>query len=93
MNTSYAYEEICVDFNFKSLQSRRSITDLVFHKILSNNINCPYLFGKVTLRVSCRALRDKSFFMLTAGLFVAVIALCPVLLPWRTNSPYMMNLL
>ena len=27
---NYAYEEICVHFNFKTLQSRRSITDLFF---------------------------------------------------------------
>ena len=60
---NYAYEEICVHFNFKTLQSRRSITDLVFlNKTLNNNINCPYLVGEVALRVPRRTLRDKTTF-------------------------------
>ena len=66
---NYAYEEICVHFKFKTLQSRRSITDLVFlNKILTNNINCPYLVGEVTLRVPRRTLRDKSIFYVNSRL-------------------------
>ena len=56
----FSYEELCLHFNPKTLQSRRSITDLRFlQKILSNNINCPYLVSEVGLRVPHRVLRDK----------------------------------
>ena len=67
----FSYEELCLHFNLKTLQSRRYITDLRFlQKILSNNINCPYLVSEVGLRVPHRVLRDKPTFSVQSRLNV-----------------------
>jgi len=58
MYDQFSYDELCEKFNLKSLQARRSISDLVFmKKILSNDINCPYLVGEVGYRVPQAASR------------------------------------
>ena len=63
MYANFSYEELCVHFNLKTLQSRRNIADLVFlNKLLCNQINSPYLTSQVPLRVPRRILRDKPTF-------------------------------
>ena len=63
MHTNFCYEELCVRFNVKTLQSRRNISDLVFlNKLFNNRINSPYLTSQVSLRVPRRILRDKPTF-------------------------------
>ena len=52
MYKQLSYDELCCNFNVKTLQSRRNIADLSFlNKIVSNSINSPYLVGQIYLHV------------------------------------------
>ena len=52
MYNQLSYEELCCNFNIKTLQSRRSIADLSFlNKLVVNVINSPYLVSQVLLQV------------------------------------------
>ena len=63
MYDHYDYPSLCSMFNLKSLESRRKISDLCFfNKIMTNNINCPYIVGEIPLNVPSRTLRYKPTF-------------------------------
>ena len=63
MYDNYDYPSLCAMFNLQSLQSRRKVSDLCFfNKILTNNINCPYIVGEISLNVPSRVLRYKPTF-------------------------------
>ena len=63
MYDNYNYSSLCTLFNLQSLQSRREVSDLCFfNKILTNNINCPYIVGEISLNVPSRILRYKPTF-------------------------------
>lgn len=52
MYKQLSYEELCCNFNVKSLQSRRNIADLSFlNKVVTNSINSPYLVSQIFLHV------------------------------------------
>ena len=55
MYNQFSYEELCLNFNVKTLQSRRNVSDLSFlNKLLINRLNSPYLVGQVHLQVPQR---------------------------------------
>ena len=63
MYHDYSYESLCENFKLKTLQSRRSISDLTFlNKLLNNTIDSNYLTSQVYLRIPRRILRDKPTF-------------------------------
>ena len=63
MYDNYDYVSLCSMFKLKSLKSRRNISDLCFfNKILTNNINCSYSVGEISLNVPARRHRDKPTF-------------------------------
>ena len=63
MYDNYNYSSLCTLFNTQSLQSRRKVSDLCFfNKVLTHNINCPYIVGEISLNVPSRILRYKPTF-------------------------------
>ena len=63
MYHDYSYESLCDCFNLKTLQSRRSISDLTFlNKLLNNNIDSNYLTSQVHLRVPRRIFPRQTYF-------------------------------
>ena len=86
MYHDYSYESLCDHFNLKTLQSRRSISDLTFlNKLMNNNIDSNYLTSQVHLRVPRRILRDKPTFHVDCRLLKRKDAFMPRVLTLANN--------
>ena len=86
MYSEYSYESLCTNFNLKTLQSRRSITDLTFlNKLLNNNIDSPYLTSQVYLHVPQRVFRAKPTFYVHCRLQIQSDGFMPRVLTLANN--------